>query len=303
MATSGEQEGEAFAAFLKSLPADVRNRLMEQERDETLKAHKEFHARFKRGECSLCGEALAHFDKKKPCPHWLLRPGGFHKIHLPALAEAYGMQRTQAYLRWVANEESAVQHIADTSEEDGDDVVVATTIRYRDLEWSFSCTISDLRGHQNSQHAYMPHFHFQMRVNGRPYINYNQYHLPLSKPEIAELWALKKTPEIRKRWLGGMSMDDFFEVVDPEILVRESVRPDDPEAAPIRIQTLLLAEPGTTINGDDLADLVQEAKDKGVTVASLVHKLPGNVSVQQFVGPGPGAVDPAPRTPTRGKKA
>jgi hypothetical protein len=303
MATSGEQEGDTFAAFLKSMPADDRTRIMEQDRVEALRAHEEFRTRFQRGECSLCGEALSHFDQKKPCPHWLLRPEGFRKGHLPALAAAYGMQRTQAYLRWVASEEGPALHIADTSDEAGDEVVVATTIRYRHFEWSFSCTTSDLRGHPNSQHSHMPHFHFQMQVNEHPYINYSQYHLPLSKAEIAELWAIKKNPQIRRVWFGGLSMDDVFEAVDPEVLIRDSVRSDDPEMAPLRIQTLLLAEPGTTISGDDLADLVQEAEDKGVTVASLVHKLPGNVSVQQFVGPGPGAVDPALRARTRGKKA
>jgi hypothetical protein len=58
-----------------------------------------------------------------------------------------------------------------------------------------------------------------------------------------------------------------------------------------------------TISGDDLHALIREAKEKGVTVASLVHKLPGNVGVQTVVSPGPGAVDPAPRTPIRGKNS
>jgi hypothetical protein len=227
--------------------------------------------------------------------------GGFRKKHLPALASEYGMQRTQAYLRWVANEEEFAKNIADTAEDDGDDVLVATTIRYQDLEWSFSYTTSDLRGHQNSKHAFTPHFHFQMRVGGRPLINYNQFHLPLSKSEIASLWAIKKSPDLKSRWLGGESIDDLLSVADPETLVRESMRADDPDTAPIRIQTFLEAAPGTTISGDDLHALITEAKEKGVSIASLMHKLPGNVRAQTVVTPGPGAVDPAPRTPTRGR--
>jgi hypothetical protein len=301
MTKSGEEEGEAFAAFMRDLPPDVRNQIMEQERVEALQDHEEFRAQFRAGRCSLCSEELTHFDAKRPCPHWLLLRGGFRKKHLPALALEYGMQRTQAYLRWVANEDGFAKNIADTSEEAGDDVIVATTIRYKDLEWSFSCTISDLRGHQNSRHAFTPHFHFQMRVEGRPLINYNQFHLPLSKSEIATLWAINKNSDMKSRWLGGQSMDDLLSMADPETLVRESLRADDPETAQLRIQTFLEAEPGTTINGDDLYALITEAKEKGVSVASLFHKLPSNVRVQTVVGPGPGAVEPAPRTPTRGR--
>ena len=56
-----------------------------------------------------------------------------------------------------------------------------------------------------------------------------------------------------------------------------------------------MAEPGKTIRGEDIYDLIQEAKAEGVTVTSKMRKLK-NVSVQTFVSPGPGVVMQAPRS-------
>jgi hypoxanthine-guanine phosphoribosyltransferase len=56
-----------------------------------------------------------------------------------------------------------------------------------------------------------------------------------------------------------------------------------------------MAEEGKTISGDDLYEIIQEAKAKNVTVASLMHKLP-NTQTRVFVTPGPGVVEQAPRS-------
>ena len=53
-------------------------------------------------------------------------------------------------------------------------------------------------------------------------------------------------------------------------------------------------EEGKAIRGEDLYEIIQEAKTKGVTVASLIHKLP-NAQTRVIVSPGPGVVEQAPR--------
>ena len=50
-----------------------------------------------------------------------------------------------------------------------------------------------------------------------------------------------------------------------------------------------------TISGNDLYELIQEAKTKNVTIASLMHKLP-NAQSKIIVTPGPGVVEQAPRS-------
>ena len=63
----------------------------------------------------------------------------------------------------------------------------------------------------------------------------------------------------------------------------------------------MMAEEGKTISGDALHAIIQEAKEKGVTVASLIHKLP-NAQVNVVISPGPGVVEQAPRLRRRKKR-
>jgi hypothetical protein len=61
------------------------------------------------------------------------------------------------------------------------------------------------------------------------------------------------------------------------------------------LNTLMMAEPGKTISGDDLYNLIQAAKAEGVTATSKMHELRG-VNIQTFVSPGPGVVRQAIRS-------
>ena len=99
-------------------------------------------------------------------------------------------------------------------------------------------------------------------------------------------------------------MKDVLTDENAQIIV-EASRPADgttenSRPAPFRIESMATAKEGTRFRGEDLYDLMQEAKRKGVTVASLLHKLPdANVEIQ--VSPGPGVVEQAPRKGGRRK--
>jgi hypothetical protein len=67
------------------------------------------------------------------------------------------------------------------------------------------------------------------------------------------------------------------------------------------LNTIVVADEGTKIRGDDLANIFQEARETGVTVSSLLPKLKG-VSVQTMVTPASGVVEQAPRSGGRGSK-
>lgn len=99
-------------------------------------------------------------------------------------------------------------------------------------------------------------------------------------------------------------MDDVLSDKTAEHIVNctiPEVDGDDIDAAPFRISSFVRAEPGKTISGDDIRAIFQEAKAKGVTVASLMHKVP-NARTQIVVSPGPGVVEQAPRTGGRKRK-
>jgi hypothetical protein len=294
-------KGKDFAKFLEGLSEEERQKGSEA---EFLRA-KEEHARFKEdyhnGICYLCHKPLSSFSKKRPCIHWLLKPKGFKKKDIKLIAREYGIFQVQSLLRWYANEESFAKNINDLAEEGTGTKIIELTIRYKNLEWSFSCSENDFLGHQNSQNAQHPHYHFQMRIDKRPFIGFNNYHLPLSDMDVLNMSAKMAKPEfIKQRHSFGEGMSEMFAEEVVEQVLNTAVTDGDTEKAPIKFDTFAYAEEGKQINGDDLADLIEEAKEKGVTVASLIHKLP-NANTKVMVSPGPGVVEQAPRS--RGKKS
>ena len=134
-----------------------------------------------------------------------------------------------------------------------------------------------------------------MYVDGKPFIRFNDFHLPLSAADVGFLEHMRQNPgKVRRRLPGGTGMNEMLE----EHTLEHVVRASDVESAPIRLNTLIMAEPGKTISGDDLYNLFQAAKAEGVTVTSKLHELKG-VSIQTFVLPGPGAVQQATRSGRR----
>jgi hypothetical protein len=173
------------------------------------------------------------------------------------------------------------------------------TIRYKNLEWSISCSESDYLGHEASAYAKHPHYHLQMRVNGRPFIDYGDYHLPLSKMDIINIEAVRALPLYRQGFSYGEGMNEVLTETTLDFIINKTTSDGNYDDAPFRIQTFLVADQGTTINGDHLNEIIHEAKENKVTIASLVHKIP-NASARIVVSPGPGVVKQTPRSRGRG---
>lgn len=89
-------------------------------------------------------------------------------------------------------------------------------------------------------------------------------------------------------------MRDILNDSTVEHIVNTTVPGHDSDEAHFKLDTIAMAEEGKTINGEDLHQIIEEAKAKGVTVASLMHKLP-NARTQVIVTPGPGVVEQVPR--------
>lgn len=259
------------------------------------------HARFKeafdQGRCYVCDGDLAAFDEKKPCLHWLLRPAGVKKRHYPAVAEEFGMMAIQSWVRWVANEGGWAKNIADTADEHH---IVQVTARYGDYAWSISCGKTDFAGHAGKNSDF-PHYHLQMSIKNRPFISYNDFHFRIHDDELAILKAMEATG-VKSKFVNGESFDEVLATMDPEWVINLPVdRTADPESAAFNMQTVLIADEGTTISGDDIYEMFQQAKRDGVSFASRAHTIP-NSSGRTLIGEGPGVVDPAPREGGRGSK-
>lgn len=293
-------KGKDFAEFLEGTSEEALQKGNEADFLRAQEENNRFKEAYNNGNCYLCHKSLKSFSKKTPCIHWLLKPKGFKKKDVTLVANKYGVFQIQSLLRWYATEEAFAKNINNLAAEGTGTKIIELTIRYKKLEWSFSCAESDYLGHQNSNHAKHPHYHFQMRIDKRPFINFNDFHLPLSKLDIINMEAIRSKPHlISERYPFGEGMEEMFtEGVIPEVF--NSLTSGDNENGAFSINSSVYADKGTKIQGEDMRNIIQKAKEKGVTVASLLYKLP-NAKTEVIVTPGPGVVEQAPRS-LRGKK-
>lgn len=298
------EPAQTFAQYLGSLSPEELARVNEEQRAEAAEEHKQFTEAFRAGQCNFCGDALTAFSSDKPCRHWLLKPEGVRKEHIEQIAEQFSWMILENYLRWVANEEAFAKNINDLADE-GTGKLVELTIKYKNLEWSFSCGESDLGGHDGGgEHSKKPHWHFQMYIDGLPFVRFSDFHLPLSEADAGFLELKRDNPKVRKSLTGGAGMNELLNAFTPEQLARlgrSGTTDDEVESAPIKLDTIVMAEPGKTISGEDLYNLFQKAKAEGVTATSKMRELK-NVTVQTFVSPGPGVVRQATRSGRKSKR-
>ncbi len=293
-----------FNEYIKNIPDEKLHSEAQKEAQQNASDFAALKAALLRDACNYCGQHLSHFTERKPCFHWLLgKTNGFKKKYFPLLYAKYGFHQLDSYLRWVANSDVPIQNINDLVEERTSSKFIETTIRYNNIEWSFSCSAGDRLGHKDSHNGKMPHYHFQMKVSGNVVINYNTFHLPFNDYDEF-CFAVKegKIDRLRSRHIHGAGMQTVFESFDRQQLIGLLRRADEEEKAQFHVQTMVVADEGATISGDEIADLLEESKKTGVSMAKLLSGLKG-AKVETFISPGPGVPEMAPRTKHhRGKK-
>jgi len=251
--------------------------------------HRSQHARFKQGyeqgKCYLCGKDFKTVSKDEPCLHWLLRMGRFKPKDIKLIGEKFGYIQIAAYLRWCANEERLLANINDLEDEASEGKFLSSTIRWRNIEWTFDCSANDLAGHGGS-HSNFPHYHFQMRIDGRQFINFNDYHLPFSDMDLFS-FRLRNEPGFGFDFgVHGAGMSDAMQS-DPEFIIENTVVSESEEDAGFGFSTMIMSKDGT-ISGDDIYKMIQESKRTGRSIASISRKFYENdesVNIGTIVSP------------------
>jgi hypothetical protein len=279
--------------------------MSEKEQKEGEESFERFKADFKRGLCMLCGKPLKSFAVGNPCIHWLLRPNGFKKKHFPLLFELNNYRVFSSYVRWVATIEAPLRNINDLVDEHGGQKLIDFTARYKHITWSFSCSESDFIGHQSSSVTNFPHYHFQMRMNGRPFINYNDFHIPFAEEDYFILETMRRDPDLIK--IGYAGAEGMQAVMENEAALEAVVDGACPiESArnsTFRVSSLVCAPDGETLSGEMLASAIKEAQEEGKTVASVMRKNFKTAKVLSIVYPSDGVVSSLPRSElNRGKR-
>jgi hypothetical protein len=277
-------------------PIDLLQEAGRRHEEATNREFEEFRAAHAQGICYLCGQSYEAFDPKRPCRHWFLLPSGVRKKELGELLDRFGCFRIQDYLRWISNAEVFARNINNLSDEGDPTKLMDITIIYKNLEWAFSCSKGDLAGHPDGQGA-QPHFHFQMRIDGRSFITYGEFHPKFTEEDLF-IWKVKREeiPWLRYRNKHGAGMNEVMDALSAaEDPFQGMKRSDDPDQAQLNMHTLVEADPGTTISGDQIADMLEERKRTGVPLAKLVSRLK-NVKATTFIEPGESVPHKAFRT-------
>lgn len=269
-------------------------------RSKTQQEYRRFKSSYIKGECYLCGKPFETLSKESPCLHWLLRRCKFKPKDLKLIYTRFGYSNIAAFLRWCANIEKPMVNINDISSEIKNGKVISNTIKWKNIEWTFDCAESDFRGHPNSASEF-PHYHFQMRIDGRQFINFNSYHLPFSKEDIFAITMSRKHPDKFIHNFGdeGEGMEMALQIVgnDPATAFEHMQVTDNEEEATYHISTMVVAGEGETISGDLVADLIEQSRKTGETVSSLLHKhMSASAKVHSYVSASDNTPEITPRT-------
>lgn len=257
-----------------------------------------FQANHAKDICYLCNQKYNTFNYITPCIHWLLRPNGINKDCIHVMLKRFGCFKARAYLRWLANTQKFAKYINDLSGEGDSEKIIQETIKYGDLEWSFSCSKGDLVGHTNSRHGQNPHFHFQMRIRKQPFINYGDFHLDFSDYDMFTLDVRARKISNLKYIDGyGGGMEELMTQFEEKQPIDKMRRTEEMADAQFRVQTFVEADEGHTISGDDVYRLQEESKKTGKTMTELLETLP-NVKVRRIVMP----IDDVPLKAGRSKR-
>lgn len=289
--------------MLKDLTPEQIDALNEEELEKTKNDYARFISKLNIGICDICGRKLTYFEKKNPCMHWLLRPKQFKKNHFPLVFNEFGYYRIQSFLRWLASSEAPFRNISDATLDEGHNKRVENTIVYKEFEWSFSSSKEDFKGHIGKYgNASKPHYHFQMRIDKKPFIDYSDFHIPFYREDMFYFDVLDgKFSQIKHIPFHGSSIQDAFQLLSPEDIIEHSKKAE-PENAAFNMQILVTAKEGKKISGEYIQELVKKRNETGDSMAKLL-KDNQDVDVKTIISPGEGVAEVAKRTPRKNKNS
>lgn len=166
-----------FKRSFSTLPQDVVEYLQQQEDRQNLKDFIALKEALQEGKCSLCGKSIDVCDEQSPCFHFLLNPKLKGNSRDALLSKPNSFIQLYTYLAWVANTQQPFFNVNDIISDIANNRLFESTIRYKNIEWSFSFKQSDFEGHQNAKIGNLPHYHFHMTVDGRPIAIFNKCHI------------------------------------------------------------------------------------------------------------------------------
>lgn len=253
-----------------------------------------FRKAYAAGRCYLCDEPFDQMRASSPCTHWLLRRCRFKKQDFLKIAERYDYHNIAAFLRWCANEESLLRNINDLESEKSERKIISYTVKWKNIDWTFDCTENDMHGHGSGPSSH-PHYHFQMRIDGRQFINFNEFHVPFSERDLFNL-SLRNEPTIHQSFgIAGSGMQDAVSV-DANLVLEHTQPAIDEDQAIYNFSTLIDAS-NQPLSGDEINEIIEEARRTNKSFALVAkQRLQGRAQIQTVISPADSVPSIAHRT-------
>jgi len=297
-----EQTPKDFGKFINDLPQEEMDKLNQKQHEEHKKEYKVFYEALQNEKCYMCNQPLDYFVKTEPCLHWLLRKTNkFKSKHFQLISKKYNYSKIAVYLRWVANSEKFQVNINDMKDEQSEKKIFQSTIVWKNIEWSFECSEKDFKGHEGTASNF-PHYHFQMRINEMPFINYNSNHNKFDDEDLALIHA--SIDHNVKLYFGpfGEGMQDAVSVPVEEIIDKSRALKVGEENTGAFSFTSFISNPDG-IDMDLFQDAVDESRETGKSLQKLLQeKLDNQTKIATIVTPSDNVPKIAKRTEHENKK-
>lgn len=283
-----------FRTWLDNLTEDQINEINKKHHEENVRQVKAFKDGYQKEKCYLCGKDFKTISKEQPCLHWLLRRGKFKKNDFALIYKKFGYYNIAAFLRWCANEEKLLSNINDLESEKTERKLLSSTIKWKNIEWTFDCSENDAQGHKG-KHIDYPHYHFQMRIDSRPFINFNEFHVPFSEEDLAILGLRGSSKVVQNFGIAGSGMQDAVSV-DPNKVIELSSPSKNEEDATYHFSTMVdFGE--NPISGEELYEIQLEAEKEGKSLTYMLNKkMSARAKIQTIISPADSIPNIASRT-------
>lgn len=286
---------EKYKDIFHSMSTDDVKDMNRKNMEEHQRQAYEFREGYKRGVCYLCNKSFKTISKNEPCLHWLLRECKFKKKDFPKLFHKYGYGNMASFLRWCANQEKLLSNINDLEAEKSDKKIISYTVKWKNIEWTFDCSPNDFKGHEGRS-VNFPHFHFQMRIDGRQFINFNDFHIPFTDQDLFVLTTSMEQGEWFKQDFGsiGSGMQDAMSV-EPYLALEHMENAEENDAT-YHLSTMIEAI-DKPIPGELIDEIRRESIETGKSMSLIAKdKLAGIANVQTVILPAENIPDITART-------
>ncbi len=287
-------------ALVESIPQEQKQKECDSQNTQTKKDHEQFVLKLKENICLYCKEKIDTFDQTNFCLHWFTYPTGIKKRNFDHfLKKPLSFSSLECYFRWLANAETPLLQINDLEPENLTNVIVQTTIRFRNIEWSLSCSNSDYEGHSDSNFGTNPHYHLQMMVDNKPFIGYNDFHIEFTDYDLGIFEFKRQIPECntsKPHFGSGQSLIDDPEV--QELLIKKGRVAENEETAPF-MRNIAIKLPKDAKSKKIFDEALIESNETKVPLDMILKRVLPDVEVSVKKTLGKGALKKKIRSKTR----